>query len=125
VVTAEPALPPVSERASTPSPAAPPTSKPGSSGVEGSLVWDPPCRQSHPACMMPTRLLEGEVFARRNGATVATTHTSNYRFVLTLAPGAYGVTAKPDDPNYPSCTPVNVQVPPGRYETISISCQSR
>jgi len=124
-VSAAPAPPPASAHASTPTPTGPPTQKPGGSGVDGSLVWDPPCRQSHPACMMPTRLLDGEVFARRNGATVAKTHTANYRFVLTLAPGAYSVTAKPDDPNYPTCTPVNVQVPPGQYRTISISCQSK
>ena len=70
-------------------------------------------------------MLDGEVTARRNGVAVARTHTANYRFVLTIAPGAYSVTAKPDDPNYPSCTPVAVQVPPGHYVDITIECQSR
>ena len=74
---------------------------------------------------MPSRLLDGEVSARRNGTTVARTHTASYRFVLTLAPGAYSVTAKPDDPSYPSCTPVNVEVPSGRYVDVTIECQSK
>jgi hypothetical protein len=70
-------------------------------------------------------LLEAAVWAQRNGWVVARTHTSNYRFVLTLAPGAYVVNAKPDDPNYPKCSPVSVQVPPGRYVDVSIDCQSK
>jgi len=74
---------------------------------------------------MPSRLLEGEAWAKRNGTIVARTHSTNYRFVLTIPPGAYVVNAKPDDPSYPSCTPVNVQVQPGKYTTISIECQSR
>jgi hypothetical protein len=75
--------------------------------------------------MMPSRVLDGEVWAQRNGSVVARTHTSNYQFVLTHAPGAYVVKAKPDDPNYPTCSPVNVQVPPGRYVDVSIDCQSK
>jgi hypothetical protein len=74
---------------------------------------------------MPSRLLNGEVWAQRNAKVVARTHTTNYRFVLTLAPGGYVLNAKPDDPNYPSCSPVSVQVPPGRYVDVSIECQSK
>jgi hypothetical protein len=75
--------------------------------------------------MMPSRLLEGEVVAKHNGATAGRTHTRNYRFVLPLGPGTYTLTAKPDDPNYPTCTPVNVSVPPGSYTTTGIPCQAR
>jgi len=116
-------VPPASTPSSQPQPA--PTPKPGGSGVEGSLVWNPPCRQAHPACGMPSRLLEGEVSAKHNGTVVARTHTARYRFVLTLQPGTYVLNAKPDDPNYPSCTPVTVDVPPGKYVNVGMECQSK
>jgi hypothetical protein len=74
---------------------------------------------------MPSRLLNGEVWADHGGVVAGRTHTVNYRFVLPLPPGAYVVHAKPDDASYPSCTPVSVQVPPGRYADVGIECQSR
>ncbi len=126
VMTVPPAtsrVPPASTPESSPQPA--PTTAPHGSGVEGSLVWNPPCRQSHPACEMPSRLLNGEVWAKQNGATVARTHTASYRFVLTLRPGTYVVNAKPDDPNYPTCSPLTVQVQPAKYTSISMECQSK
>jgi hypothetical protein len=127
VFTAQPRMVTVSPMppGPTPTPQPTPTEQPGGSGVDGSLGWSPPCRNATPPCEAASRLLDGEVWAQQGGTTIARTHTSRWRFVLTLAPGGYTLHAKPDDPNYPSCTPVNVSVPPGKYVDMSFDCQSR
>jgi hypothetical protein len=113
----------MSQPTATPQPT--PTEKPVGSGVEGSVVWNPPCRKATPPCGAASRLLNGSVWAERGTTVAARTHTSDYRFVLTVAPGSYTIKAKPDDPSYPSCTPVVATVPPREYVNVGIECQSK
>jgi hypothetical protein len=92
------------------------------------VSWAPACLQASPPCGGASRLLDAQVWATHRGSTttVAETHTYQYgQFRLTLAPGSYTVDAKPDDPSYPSCSPVSVEVTAGQYAYAGINCQMR